>query len=262
MSIEAGNTSAVVRVEVLEGGAVWRAVLNTPKANILDREKIEALTALFEHAQGENAVKAIVLEGEGPNFSFGASVQEHLPDACAAMLSSFHGLFRTMLDASVVTLAAVRGQCLGGGLELAAFCQRVFASETARLGQPEIVLGVFAPVASLVLRERMGRSAAEDLLLTGRTITAEDAFRTGLVDERHENPGEAALAYARTHLLPHSASSLRRAARAARLDFADRFRADIARLEAVYLDDLMRTADANEGLQAFLEKRPAAWKNR
>ncbi|HEX6790490.1 MAG TPA: cyclohexa-1,5-dienecarbonyl-CoA hydratase [Candidatus Krumholzibacteria bacterium] len=252
----------VVRVESLEDGAIWRATLNTPKANILDHDKVEALTALFERARRDPAVKVVIIAGEGPHFSFGASVQEHLPDQCAAMLSSFHGLFHTMLDASVVTLAAVRGQCLGGGLELAAFCQRVFAGHDARLGQPEITLGVFAPVASLVLRERMGRGGAEDLLLSGRTITAAEAHRLGLVDELGDDPGAAALAYAREHLLPKSASSLRRAARAARLDFALRFRRQIAELEGMYLDDLMHTADATEGLQAFLDKRAPAWKNR
>lgn len=259
MSMQAANG---VRVESLENGAIWRALLNTPKANILDQAKIEALSALFERARRDPAVKAILVEGEGPHFSFGASVQEHLPDACAGMLTSFHGLFRTMLDASVVTLAAVRGQCLGGGLELAAFCNRVFATEQARLGQPEIALGVFAPVASFILRERMGRSGAEDLLLSGRTIGAPEALRLGLVDELHENPGEAALAYARDHLLPHSASSLRRAVRAARLGMAERFAGEITQLESMYLNDLMRTADANEGLSAFLDKRPPAWKNR
>jgi cyclohexa-1,5-dienecarbonyl-CoA hydratase len=166
-----------------------------------------------------------------------------------------------MLDANVVTLAAVRGQCLGGGLELAAFCNRVFADEGARLGQPEIVLGVFAPVASSVLRERMGSGGAEDLLLSGRTIDAREAFRLGLVDEIHGDPGEAAMAYARAHLMPHSASSLRRAVHAARLGFARRFQQDIQQLETLYLDNLMQTADASEGIHAFLEKRAPIWRN-
>jgi cyclohexa-1,5-dienecarbonyl-CoA hydratase len=259
MSTQAAH---VVRIEPLDGGAIWRARLNTPGANILDGEKITALAAMFESVRRDPALKAVVIEGEGPNFSFGASVQEHLPDECAGMLSSFHALFQSMLDASVVTLAAVRGQCLGGGLELAAFCHRVFASGDARMGQPEIVLGVFAPVASLVLRERMGRGGAEDLLLSGRSVTAAEALRLGLVDEISDDPGEAALAYARAHLVPRSASSLRRAARAARLGFARRFREEIAQLESMYLDDLMHTHDANEGLRAFLDKRTPAWKNR
>jgi cyclohexa-1,5-dienecarbonyl-CoA hydratase len=245
----------------MDDGAIWHVLLNTPKANILDAEKIAALTSLFERARQNASLKAIIIEGEGPHFSFGASVQEHLPGACAVMLASFHHLFRAIMDASAVTLAAVRGQCLGGGLELAAFCNRVFASEDAQLGQPEIALGVFAPVASLILNERMGRGGAEDLLLTGRSISAHEAFRLGLVDELHDNPTDAALAYARAHLLPHSASSLRHAVRAARLGFAERFREQIVELESRYNHDLMRTADANEGIRAFLEKRAPVWKN-
>ncbi|HET6350304.1 MAG TPA: cyclohexa-1,5-dienecarbonyl-CoA hydratase [Candidatus Krumholzibacteria bacterium] len=262
MNPEAARSNTVVRVESLEGGAVRLARLNTPKANVLDRTKIDALTALFEDAGRDPNLKAIIIEGEGPNFSFGASVQEHLPDACGAMLSSFHSLFRAILDASVVTLAAVRGQCLGGGLELAAFCNRVFASEDARLGQPEIQLGVFAPVASAILPDRMGRGAAEDLLLSGRSITAAEALRVGLVDEVVADPGDAALAYARTHLVPRSASSLRLAVKAARYAFAEQFGRNLAALESCYLDDLMNTADAEEGLRAFLEKRTPSWKNR
>ncbi len=259
MSVESDSP---VKLELLEDGAVWRVVLNTPRANILDREKCGRLTRIFEDARGDAGVKAVVFEGEGPNFSFGASVQEHLPEQCADMLATFHGLFRAMLDASVVTLAAVRGYCLGGGLELAAFCNRVFATEAARLGQPEIQLGVFAPVGSVVLGERMGRGAAEDLLLSGRSITGREAHRLGLVDDMNANPGDAALAYTREHLLPRSASSLRFAVRAARLGFGERLTAELARLEAMYMEELMRSADANEGLQAFLEKRVPRWRNR
>jgi cyclohexa-1,5-dienecarbonyl-CoA hydratase len=252
----------VVRVESLDDGAILRVTLDTPRANVIDRAKTEALTRIFREAGGDARVKAVVLEGEGPNFSFGASVQEHLPESCGAMLGSFHELFRAMLDASLVTLAAVRGHCLGGGLELVAFCHRVFAAGDARLGQPEIALGVFAPVASVVLFERMGRGGAEDLLLSGRTLSAPEAHRLGLVDEIAENPLDAALAYAREHLLTRSASSLRWAVRAARREFGERFESELARLEAMYLDGLMRTADAGEGLRAFLEKRPPEWRNR
>ena len=258
------NTQALngLQIASLDNGIIWRARLNTPPANILNRGKVEPLAALFERARRDANIKAVIIDSEGANFSFGASVQEHLPGACDQMLVSFRGLLRSMLDSSVVTLAAVRGQCLGGGLELAAFCHRVVAAPDARLGQPEIKLGVFAPFGSFILRERMGRGGAEDMLLSGRTIDADEALRRGLVDEIHEHPEDAALAYARTHLLPHSASSLRRAVRAARLDLAARFDHEIARLESAYLSDLMRTDDAVEGLRAFLDKRTPAWKNR
>ncbi|HEU5182099.1 MAG TPA: cyclohexa-1,5-dienecarbonyl-CoA hydratase [Candidatus Polarisedimenticolia bacterium] len=250
-----------VRLEALEGGSLWRVFLATPKANILDREKVEALSAIYDRARREPSLKAVLLEGDGPHFSFGASVQEHLPEQFTAMLHGFHGLFYRMLDASVVTLAAVRGQCLGGGLELAAFCHRIFAAPSARFGQPEIVLGVFAPAASVLLTERMTRGGAEDLLLSGRTLDAAEAQRLGLVDEVAEDPAHAALDYARQHLLPRSASSLRLAVRAARAAFGRRFRAELAEIERSYCEDLMKTSDAVEGLQAFLEKRPPEWRN-
>jgi cyclohexa-1,5-dienecarbonyl-CoA hydratase len=250
-----------VRLEACENGSLWRVFLATPKANILDREKVGALSSIFEKARRDSALKAILLEGEGPHFSFGASVQEHLPDQFAVMLSSFHGLFYRMLDASVVTFAAVRGQCLGGGLELAAFCHRIFAAPSAQLGQPEIALGVFAPAASVLLSGRMGRGGAEDLLLSGRSVGAEEALRLGLVDEVAEDPASAALDYARKHLLPRSASSLRQAVRAARAGFNRRFRLELAEIERIYREDLMTTSDAVEGLQAFLEKRAPQWRN-
>jgi cyclohexa-1,5-dienecarbonyl-CoA hydratase len=259
--LEKGAAAKPVLLEKLDGGVLWRVVLATPKANVLDSEKTEALASIFLQAGREKSLKAVVLEGEGPNFSFGASVEEHLPDRCAAMLRGFHGLFYRMLDASVPTLAAVRGHCLGGGLELASFCHRLFASPDAKLGQPEIVLGVFAPVASILLTERMGRGGAEDLLLSGRTLSAEEALKSGLVDEIAADPAEAALEYARRHLAPRSASSLRWAVRAARQGFGARFRAELAALEKTYLGELMSTSDAVEGLRAFLDKRPAQWRD-
>ncbi len=257
----ASERGAPVILEKLEAGAIWRVKLATPKANILDKHKTERLTRIFADARADRGLKAVIVEGEGPHFSFGASVEEHLPAQVEAMLRGFHGLFRTILDSAVVTLAAVRGQCLGGGLELAAFCHRLFVAPDARLGQPEIVLGVFAPIASVALAERVGRSRAEDLCLSGRSIGAEEALSIGLADEIAEDPSDAALAYARQHLLPRSAASLRLAVRAVRTDYDTRFRDALAETERLYLEELMATADAVEGLNAFLEKREPRWKN-
>ncbi|MHC4513861.1 MAG: enoyl-CoA hydratase-related protein [Planctomycetota bacterium] len=250
-----------VRVEELEGGAIWRLYLDAPKANILDGAMVRGLTSVFHRAADAQGLKVICVEGAGSHFSFGASIEEHLPEHVGAMLSSFHGLFRAIVESSVVTLAAVRGQCLGGGLELAVFCNRVFAAPDAKLGQPEIRLGVFAPVASLILPERIGRSAAEDLLLTGRVLSAEEALGMRLVDELAEDPSEAAVEYARTNLLPHSASSLRWALRAARQSFHQHFLEQIPELERLYLEDLVATDDAKEGIVSFIEKRKPRWRN-
>jgi cyclohexa-1,5-dienecarbonyl-CoA hydratase len=250
-----------IRVEKLDEGQIWRVWLATPKANILDMDKVERLDVIFAQAASETALKAILIEGEGDHFSFGASVEEHLPGKFELMLPGFHRLFERMFDAEIVTLAAVRGRCLGGGLELVSLCNRIFASPGALLGQPEIMLGVFAPVASVALAERIGRSRAEDLCLSGRTIDAAEALRIGLVDDVKNDPAIAALAYAREYLIPRSASSLRLAQRALRGAYRIRFREELKTVERLYMETLMNTKDAYEGLQSFMEKRKPEWKN-
>jgi len=255
------DTPSFVNVEMLDGGAIWHVTFGGSKGNILDSAMVAELTAVFHEAAAARDLKAIVLEGKGHHFSFGASVLEHLPGHEARMLRGFHDMFRALFGASVVTIAAVRGACLGGGLELAAACHRVYATAEAQLGQPEVVLGVFAPVASLLLSERIGRAHAEDLLLSGRTIDGASALKVGLVDGVGNDPLAHALEYAREMLLDHSASSLRYAVRASRHGLTERFRAEIRELERMYLDELMKTADAVEGLKAFLEKRKPAWTN-
>ena len=250
-----------VRLLELDDGALWRISLTNPDSNVLDRAVILALSDLFSRAEKETGLRAICLDGTGPNFSYGASVEEHLPGQVREMLETFHGLFRAMASSDKVLLAAVHGYCLGGGMELAAFCHRVFATPDARLGQPEIRLGVFPPVASVILPERMGRGPAEDLCLTGRLLSAEEARSAGLVDEVIPDPTAAALDYARRYLLPHSASSLRWAARAIRRGYYRRVLGELEALERMYLDDLMGTADAVEGIEAFVEKREPQWRN-
>ncbi len=243
-----------------------RVRLARPKANVLDAELVPALDEAFasaaRRAPDAPALRAVLLDAEGPHFSFGASVEEHLPDRCAGMLRGFHGLLLRMLELPIPILVAVRGQCLGGGLELACAGTVLFAGRDAKLGQPEIVLGVFAPAASCLLPERVGPGAAEDLLLSGRTVDAGEAQRLGLVSFVVDDPEAAALAWFDEHLAKRSASSLGFAMKAARSGFVERVRAKLAALEELYLAGLMSTRDSVEGLTAFLEKRPARWEDR
>ncbi|MEO8500312.1 MAG: enoyl-CoA hydratase/isomerase family protein [Vicinamibacteria bacterium] len=255
------DNNPLVQTAILESGAVWRVTFGASKGNVLDAALVAELTALFRKAALDRHLKAIILEGQGRHFSFGASVEEHLPEHVASMLHGFHNLFHAIFDASVVTIAVIRGACLGGGLELATACHRIYATADSTLGQPEISLGVFAPVASILLPERVGRAHAEDLLLSGQTIDGETALRIGLVDGLAVDPMSDALAYARDRLLAHSASSLRLAVRAAREGLIYRFNQEIARLEQLYLETLMRTKDAGEGLNAFIDKRKPVWSN-
>lgn len=254
--------TAPLKVWLDRGGTLLRLRLDRPKSNIIDAEMIAALDAALGEHLDNSGLAAVLLDATGPHFSFGASVQEHLPGQCAEMLGALHALVRRMVQSPVPILVAIRGQCLGGGLEVAASGQMLFVAPDASLGQPEMQLGVFAPAASCLLPERVGQSRAEDLLFSGRSVTGEEAGRIGLADQVANDPEAAALEYFDTHLAAKSASSLRLAVRAARVGFADRVIAKLAVVETLYLEELMSTRDAVEGLEAFIAKRPARWENR
>lgn len=240
-------------------GALLRLRLSKPKANLVDAAMIEALHEALTQYRRHVMLRGVILDAEGPHFSFGASVEEHLPARCAAMLTSLHALLLELLEFPVPVLVAVQGQCLGGGLELALACGRIFAAPGAQFGQPEIKLGVFAPAASALLPYRVNQPDAEDLLLTGRSVGAEEALVMGLAQSVAEDPAAAALAWFEQHLLGKSAAALACATVAARGVMQHKVRERLAELERLYLDWLMRTHDANEGLAAFLEKRQPAW---
>jgi cyclohexa-1,5-dienecarbonyl-CoA hydratase len=250
-----------ITVTHIDDGAIWRVAFSNGKGNVLDHETMTKLADVFREAKSAVALKAICLEGAGKHFSFGASVQEHLPAQVAVMLATFLGLAFAMLESDVVIVAAVRGQCLGGGLEVATLCNRVIADVDATFAQPEILLGVFAPVGSIALVDRVGRAAAEDLCLTGRSVDARVAHGMGLVSAVSEHPAEAAIDWARESFADRSASSLRHAVRAIRLGLVTKLRTELPGLEAQYLNHLMQTADAVEGLTAFIEKRSPVWRN-
>ncbi|MBC5768110.1 cyclohexa-1,5-dienecarbonyl-CoA hydratase [Ramlibacter albus] len=240
-------------------GALLRLRLDKPKANLIDAAMIAALHAALGQYRRHVMLRAVLLEAEGPHFSFGASVEEHLPDRCEAMLKQLHGLLLELLEFPVPVLVAVQGQCLGGGLEVALACSRIFAAPSAQFGQPEIKLGVFAPAASVLLPYRTNQPAAEDLLFTGRSITANEALRIGLIQAVDEDPQAAALAYFDQHLQGKSAAALACATVAVRAAMQRDVRARLAEVEKLYLDWLMKTHDANEGLAAFIQKRQPEW---
>jgi cyclohexa-1,5-dienecarbonyl-CoA hydratase len=255
-------TGAPLKVWFDRGGRVLRLRLARPKANVLDAAMIGALAAALEQHWERADLSAVLLDADGPHFSFGASVEEHLPPKCAEMLADFHALLQAMLDFPAPILAAVRGQCLGGGLELASAGALIFAAPDAKFGQPEVALGVIAPAASCLLPARIGPGAAVDLLLSGRSMDAAEARRLGLVAAVSENPEDAALAWYEQHLAAKSAAAIRFANEAARAALAEGFRRHIGALERLYLDGVMATHDALEGLNAFLEKRAANWEHR
>ncbi len=255
------DRASPVRITLEEESSLLRVLLARPKGNILDAAMVEAIRVGLEEHRSTAGLRSILFVGEGPHFSFGASVEEHRPGQVEGMLREFHRLFRDLAGTGRVLLAAVRGCCLGGGLELAAFCHRLWAAPDGKLGNPEIKLGVFAPIASVILPLRLGQARADDLLLTGRQIDAIEAQSMGLVDDVTDDPEEAARKWHRQHIAPLSGAALVQAVKAARHDFHRALGQTLDEVERQYLDDLMATHDAKEGITAFLEKRAPRWKH-
>jgi cyclohexa-1,5-dienecarbonyl-CoA hydratase len=250
-----------VQISFDHDGEVGRVALAAPKANIVDGAMMEELDAALQELGNRPGMRVMVLTSEGPHFSFGASVEEHLPEQVGAMLPKFHGLLRHFLELPLPAVAAVRGQCLGGGFELALACDFIVAEEGAAFGCPEIKLAVFPPAAAVLLPVRIGASRAAELILTGASWTATQAAAAGLV-VRTAPAGElqaATEAWIGEQILPRSGAAIRHAVRAARLPLQRALEQDLPILERRYLKELMAEQDALEGLRAFLEKRPPRW---
>ena len=253
--------SAPLQVWLDRDGALLRLRLARPKANILDAEMIAAVASAFAQHREPGRIRAALVDHEGPHFSFGASVEEHLPAQCAAMLKGLHALLVAMLEWPRPILFAARGQCLGGGLEFVLAGSRLVVAPDAQFGQPEMKLGVFAPAASALLPFRVNQPAAEDMLLSGRSVGAAEALSLGIAQAIADDPAAAALDYFDQHLAAKSASSIGFAVRAARAGMLEEAKRRIAAVEKLYLEGLMATHDAVEGLDAFLAKRAASWRH-
>ena len=224
----------------------------------------EILAALNECAQ-QRGLTAIVFDAASDTraFSAGVAVEEHAPETVYQMLDAFHSIFRMMAQTAKPFIAVVDGPALGGGCELVAACDLVIASNRARFGQPEIKLGVFPPVAAILLPRIIGQKRACELVLTGELIEADEALRLGLVNyvvpsEELERKTEALL----SKLRELSASSLAMARAALDLGARTGFESALVEIENLYLHELMKTEDANEGVRAFMEKRKPEWRNR
>ena len=253
-----------INVNYTHGGSVAQVILDDGKGNILDSVMMNELMEAFGNFKDMNELKLITFEGAGKHFSFGASVEEHQKDMAGTMIRSFHLLFTTLKDIAIPTLAKISGQCLGGGMELAIMCNFLLAEKTAKFSQPEIILGVFPPPASIILAEKIGLARAEELILTGRAITAEEGKASGLIMDVFNDKAELEAGvnkFIEQHILPKSASSLRFAVKAARVKFNHVLTNFLPVLEQLYVNELMNTKDANEGINSFLEKRKPVWQN-
>ena len=253
-----GNRTVQTRIE---GRTAW-ITLDRPPLNIFDISMMRELNAALGSVLTQ--CDFVVLQGHGPKaFSAGAEVGDHVPERVQEMLGAFHAVFRQLARADCVTIAAVHGHCLGGGMELATFCDFVLADESAKFGQPEIKLACFPPIAMITLPYLCGFRAAMDLILTGRTIPAEEAWRIGLVS-RLEKGGDVQQGARKLieELSGLSPDVLRLTRRTLWKLHADEFERQLDEVERVYFDQLMRTEDASEGIRAFMEKRAPVWRKR
>ena len=236
--------------------------LNRPPVNILNIATMEEINDQLNAWQGKKDLKVVLFNAKGKCFSAGVDVGEHMGDLAPKMIGAFHRMFRLMDTLGIPTVASVYGSCLGGGCELAVFCDLVVSSEGAKYGQPEIQVGVFPPIAAQIMPRIMGRKAAMELILSGKIISAEEARTMGLVNQvvPEEELEEATVKFVKPYLRL-SAEVLRKTKKAVSAGLMDDFEPSLKAIENIYLNELMQTADAQEGLKAFLEKRKPEWKN-
>jgi cyclohexa-1,5-dienecarbonyl-CoA hydratase len=236
--------------------------LNKPPVNVLNIAMMEEMNQVLAEWQGRKDLKVVLFNAKGKCFSAGVDVGEHMGDLAPKMIDVFHRIFRLMDKVEAVTVASIHSSCLGGGCEVAVFCDMVIAGEGAKLGQPEIQVGVFPPIAAYIMPRIMGRKAAMDLILSGRIITAREALQMGLInrvvkdEDLEKETGDFVKPY-----LKLSAEVLRLAKRAVIAGLRDDLEPSLKQIEDIYLNQLMRSHDAQEGLKAFLEKRKPTWKN-
>ena len=236
--------------------------LNRPPLNVMNIEMLDELAAAMKTVV-EKEPKLLLLKGEGKAFCAGVDVSDHTEEKAAHMISAFHRIFHIMSRMMTPTIAAVRGACLGGGCELATFCDLVIASENAKFGQPEIKVGVIAPVAAAFFPKMIGCKRTLELLLTGMTIDAAEASRIGLINRAvPEDAFEGAVDQIVKALTALSGPVLRLNKRAVLDGLELDFERALGGVEDIYLHELMKTEDAREGLSAFMEKRAPVWKER
>jgi len=237
-----------------------RIILANPPVNVIDLPMMDELQAVLEEIEQRKEIVAIVFAGGDRAFSAGVDVGAHTPENVRNMLVKFHSVIRALVASKKVTMAAVRGNCLGGGAELAAVCDLVFTTDTATWGFPEISLGCFPPVAAAMLAAVVGQKHAAELVLTGRQITGEDAMRIGLANEALPEDELAEIvddtAERISQLSPAALALTKKALYA--WDSAH-FDKGLARAEQIYLEELMKLDDAQEGIAAWMEKRPPKW---
>lgn len=249
------------RLELKIDAPLARFTLQHPPLNVIDMQMMDELTAALAQVESRTDISIIIVQGSDQAFSAGVDVAAHTPDKIEDMLRKFHASIMKLVAMKKVTVAAVRGHCLGGGAELAMVCDLVFTTKNAQWGFPEIKLACFPPVAATALAALIGQKQACDLILTGRTISGEEAARLGLANRAvPEGDLDSAVQESIDRLAKISPAALAVTKKAIYAWDSIHFDKGLARAEKVYLEELTKVEDMQEGISAFLEKREATWK--
>jgi cyclohexa-1,5-dienecarbonyl-CoA hydratase len=253
-------TASAIRLEVNVQVPVVRIKLINQPLNVIDLQMARELHQALTEIESQPDISVIVLEGDARAFSAGVDIKAHLPELIHEMLIGFHAVIRAIVASRKVTIAAVRGACLGGGAELAAVCDMVYTARDASWGFPEIKLGCYPPVAAVALPTLVGQKRATELILTGRQISGDEAVAIGLATRSaRAEELEKVIQETLTELDQLSPVALTHAKKAFYAWDAIHFDKGLARAEKIYLNELVSTADAREGIIAFLDKRPPKW---
>ena len=255
--------SARGHIVVESDAPVARLMLSNGKQNVIDFHMMEELVRALDDVERRPEISTILLSGAGEHFSAGVDIPSHTPDKVSTMLEKFHAAVRRLIRTSKVTLAAVKGYCLGGGAELAMSCDIAVTTDGAHWGFPEIKLGCYPPVAAAALAAIVGQKLAADLILTGRTFDGAEAASIGLASRAFPaDQWKASLAEYVEGLKALSPAALAHAKRALYSWDAAHFDKGLARAEEIYLKDLIKTEDSQEGIRAWMERRKPAWKGK
>lgn len=249
-------------IEVSYESGLGTITLNRPKVNVMNIAMMEEINNALDSWMDDKGLKVVLFNAKGKCFSAGVDVGEHTGGLALKMIEVFHGIFRRMEKLGVLTIASVYGSCLGGGCELAIFCDMIIVSESAKFGQPEIQVGVFPPIAAYLMPRILGRKIASELILSGKTIGAAECLNIGLVNKvvNEEDLEPKTVEFVKPYL-KMSSKVLRLTKKAISAGLRDDLEPALKIIEDIYLDELMKSHDAHEGLNAFLEKRRPEWKD-